>query len=378
MDIHRSAINGRPAYLILDSSEQVVELATDFMRSVALSTKNRADGTLELYAGKLRDFCAFLESHPILGQVRTDDAIVALSLPVIDEFYRACVARGLKTSTIRGYEVVIKLFTEWLSTEDAGKVHKVFLYEHTPFRTATPRRKMPRFLTPTQVVNLLQHMHWEVQRTATHFIYDTGVRISEVSRMRKSDLPDPSHYPAGQNYFPLFVHGSKGRGGETKERYTLISRPMLTRLHRYFRSRTYFTTHIWPEDQKPLFLNIYGDILTDYAIEAFISDAARRANMRGEASAHRLRHGTAYSVMRSNHGKTLLDNLVVVQKMFGHSDISTTEIYTDIPASAMLRITEPVDAPEIRTRLEEAEYILDETFLPEKKQATPRRIGRKK
>ena len=175
-------------------------------------------------------------------------------------------------------------------------------------------------------------------------------------------------------YYPLFVRGSKGLGGEIKQRYTMISRAVLSRLNRYFKTRVYFTNHDWPETEKPAFLNIFGEPITAVAIQKFIADALVRTHLK-EASPHRLRHGTAYSIMKSEQGKTLLDNLVVLQRALGHNQLSTTEIYTHIPAPVLHRMSVDCGEGETLFRFEEAQKILDATYIPEKNQPKIKRIG---
>ena len=330
MEIHRSRTGQKPSFLLLDLEERVAILPTNFIQALERSPQNKADGTLELYAGRIRDFCTFLEGHEVYGQVSVDDALRALGLPLLDEFYRACTARGLKPATVRGYEVTLKMFTDWLTTEEASRAREAALYENISYRTPKPSKRMPRYLTVEQVITLLMGMHWEVQRLIGHFIYDTGLRVSEVPRVLKRDLPLIEQYPSTQMYFPLFVRGSKGRGGQIKERYTMISRAVMVRFNRYFKTRAYFTNHDWPEAEKPALLNTFGEHLTAEAIQKFIADALARTCLT-DASPHRLRHGTAYSVMKSEHGKTLLDNLVILQRVLGHSLLSSTENYTHIP-----------------------------------------------
>lgn len=374
MEVHRSQTGKKPSYLLLDSEERVAVLPTNFIQSLELSSRNRAAGTLQLYANRLRDFCRFLEEHEVFGRVRVDDAIPAISLSLLDEFYRACSARRLGASTVRGYEVVLKLFTNWLTTEQANRVRDTAIYQNVSYRTKKPSKRMPRYLMVDDVIALLLGMHWEVHRLITHFIFDTGLRVSEVPRVLKEDIPLIERYPATQMYFPLFVRGSKGRGGDAKERYTIVSRAVLTRLNRYFSTRTYFTALDWPEAGRPAFLNTHGAQITAEAIQKFIADARDRAGLPA-ASPHRLRHGTAYSVMKSEHGKTLLDNLVVLQRALGHSQLSTTEIYAHIPAPVLHRMTEDGSGGNIRYRFEEAQKILESTYLPEKNQPRVKKIG---
>jgi integrase/recombinase XerD len=374
MEIHHSHSDQIPLYLLLDSAERVAILPTNFIQSLERSPRKKSDGTLKLYALRIRDFCSFLEEHIVFSQVCVDDAIRAMRLPLLDEFYLACSARGLKPSTVRGYEATLKMFTDWLTTEEANRAKETAIYENVPYRTSKPSQLMPRYLISEQVIELLKGMHWEVQRLIGHFIYDTGVRVSEVPRVLKQDIPLIEQYPSTQMYFPLLIRGSKGRGKQIKERYTIISRTVLVRLNRYFKTRAYFTNHDWSEKNKPAFLNTYGEPIRSHAIQKFIADALTRTRLT-EASPHRLRHGTAYSVMKSEHGKTLLDNLVVLQRILGHSQLSTTEIYTHIPAPVLQRMTEDSGDDENKFRFEEAQKILDSTYLTAKNEPKQKKIG---
>jgi integrase/recombinase XerD len=121
-------------------------------------------------------------------------------------------------------------------------------------------------------------------------------------------------------------------------------------------------------------LNVFGDPWSVDAIESLVLRARDRAKL-AEASCHRLRHGTSYSVLKSEHGKSMLDNLVILQKILGHSNIETTEIYTHIPAPVLEQLRTNYGKPEFQARFEEAQEIFDLTYLPEKKEPSKRRIG---
>ena len=60
------------------------------------------------------------------------------------------------------------------------------------------------------------------------------------------------------------------------------------------------------------------------------------------------------------------------------SKLATTEIYTHIPAPVLQQMTEARGPDEVRYRFEEAQKIIDATFLPEKSQRKVIVIGRKK
>lgn len=377
MPLHITQYESKPAFLFIDEEERVIELPTEYFRSLVTSPKTFAPGSLKRYAEKVRDLCSFLETHEVYGQLRVDDALRNLKIPAASAFYKALQGAGQGASTVRLAEVATRGFTNWLNSDEAKYVHRQPIYpENAQYRTPSPTKKQPRYLTHLQVIELIQTLHYEAQRLVVHFIYDTGLRISEVPRVRKSDLPDWRHYPEGQMYFPLIVKGSKGRGGKFKERQTIITKALLARIARHQNNKLYLFNFDFEENEKPALMNVFGEPWTEDAIEALISRGRDRARL-AEASAHRLRHGTAYSVLKSDHGKTMLDNLVILQKMLGHNDIGTTEIYTSVPAPVIAQIRSNYGQAEIQTRYEEAQEIFDCTYRPEKKEPPKRQIGGK-
>ena len=373
MELHTTRYDGRIAFLFVDEQERVVEYPTEWMRSLARSPRNYPDGTLCRYAEKFRDFGSFLEDHEVYGQVRLDAALAGLTRIPVSKFYTSLQAQGLKAATVRLAEAAIRSFTQWMSTDEARYAHSRTMFpKGSKLLTPAPQNRLPRYLTPLQIIQLLQALRFEAQRLVLHFMFDTGVRVSEVARVRLKDLPDWHHFPDGQMYFPLEIRGSKGRGGEPKARSTIISRPMLSRLARHHNTLKFRFNLDFSDDEKPAMLNVFGKPWTADAIEKMLEKAAAKTGI--EASAHRARHGTAYSILNSEHGRSFLDNLVIAQKVLGHTDITTTEIYTAIPAAMLQRLTSNYGQPEFSARYEEAQSIYDETYIPERREPVAREI----
>lgn len=354
-------------HTFFDDLERIVELPTAFLK---LKAGRLAMASRPLYARRIRELCQYLEHHPVFGQVRVDVAIGQLSLFVIEDFYRDLERRGLSSSTVRGYEITVREFCKWLASSHSGYTLKQNLYEGQTFLTKKPSTRLPSLTDVNRVIKLLRAMNFEEHRLVGHFMYDTGLRISEVPRVMKSDIPDPMLYPRDAMYFPLFVSGSKGRGDQFKPRATIITRAMLSRIHKYHNSKQYlmhYRQHACRSlnqhtNDYPAFLNTEGNPINKDAIENFIRDASLRGDVK--VSGHLLRHGTAYSVLRSEHGKSMLDNLIVAQKILGHADLSTTEIYTRVPAAALVRSSIGASNDPVIFRFEEAQLIFDETYMP--------------
>jgi integrase/recombinase XerD len=373
MELHKSKAN-KPRFMMLDDEERVAELPTRFLHSLegrrGKSKYSRL--SLERYAQKLHGFLDFFESE-LPSNVRIDDGIKLLELAHADDFYGYLQDEEMSDSTIHGYETVVKLFADWLTTAAAGRLHQFSIYEGVEPRTNTGQRHVPRFVLKETVIKLLKCMHIEEHRLPTHLMYDTGMRVSEVARAKLIDLPNVDEYPDDTDYYPLFVRGSKGRGGKVKERYTIISRPMLSRLRLYHNTPAYRDCIQWKLEDKPLLLNADGNELTSGGLRKAIRDARARSDIVEKLGPHKLRHGTAFSVMSSDLGDTLVDNLLLVKSLLGHSKLSTTEkTYTVIPAPVLHQIRE-ANKQAGRSRIDDANDILKATYLSRQKHTAHKR-----
>jgi site-specific recombinase XerD len=147
---------------------------------------------------------------------------------------------------------------------------------------------------------------------------------------------------------------------------------MLARVRRYHASLGYKLNKRWRmyDEEKPVFLSVNGMRLTPDSVFKFIDEAwKRQGGSPATVSPHRLRHGTAYSVLRSELGKTLLDKLLTVKSMFGHERITTTEMYADIPVAVLESLCGDRQA---KIKHVEAEEIYQATYLPEHKHVEKR------
>lgn len=357
--------NSQPVYTLFDSDERVVEHPTAYLGS--LRKLNRPSESQKQIANVLKTHCRWIEEESGLGQASIDTAIRDLVSDDILDWIIAQRSKGLTESTINNREVLTKEFYRWLTTSQGESVR-----DDVPWgrRNMTRRqhRNLPRFVTMEQVIRLLNATHNESQRVALHFLYDTGVRVSELVRMTKDLLPDERDWPDDVNYYPLVVPGSKSRHGQTyKLRFTIISRPVLARVKRYHATTRYLLSKEFSllDPKRPIFLNVHGQRLSVSSVQKTITAAwFCQGGRKGEMSAHRLRHGTAFSILQSEFGADMHDNLLILKNMFGHVDIKSTEVYTAIPMAALKSI-QGVKA--VRLKYDEAQQIYDATYLADAK-----------
>jgi integrase/recombinase XerC len=360
MFLHRDQDESFIRYTFFDADERVVILPTHYLRDLRL--KRQAESQRQI-AYVLKGFCQWLEES--LENTDVDEMLKVVMSDDILDWINEQRAGGISEGTIRNREVLVRELFKWLTTEKGGHSREEIPWSGRAI-TKNQHNRLPRFVTMEQVIALLNCLHNESQRVAAHFIFDTGLRVSELVRLTNSFLPDEKDWPTEANYYPLEVQGSKPYdGAKYKYRYTIVSRPMLARVRRYHSTRAYMLADDWGiyDPDKPVFLNVHGKKLTIDSVQKGIEAAwLRQGQHAKKVSPHRLRHGTAYSVLKSELGKELLENLVVLKSMLGHERIRTTETYTSIPLAALRSVA---GEGQIQFKYEEAQQIYEATYLPE-------------
>lgn len=373
MLLHKCYYQNSPLYTLFDSEERVVHHPTRYLER--LRRNKRPVESQRQIANIIKLHCEWLEKSPFFQGLLVDETLSLVAGDDILEWINDQREAEISENTIHNREVLVREMYKWLTTEEASVRRDTPWFNHN--YTKQPHSRLPRFLTAEQVIKLLLGMHNESQRAAAHFMFDTGVRISELIRLTRQHLPDESHYPDWFNYYPLRVPGSKPfDGGNYKMRDTIISRPMLARIRRYHSTPEYRLAKDWDvyDPDKPIFLNVNGEALSKHSIYDGVKTAWKRQGENpSEIYPHRLRHGTAYSVLKSELGKELLDNLLILKGMLGHESIKTTEIYSSIPIVVLQSLTA---CQEVKFRYEEADEIYRVTYLAAYKNTQKR--GRRK
>lgn len=259
--------------------------------------------TRQAYERDLRLFCKMLG-------FKNSDALVNVSREQITGYMTQLKERGLAAATIARKLAAIKAFYRFMTAEGYMDANPAEVVE-----AGTKGIKLPRVLSEDEVVRLLNQPDITTaegfrDRTMLEVLYATGMRVSELINLtlERVDL--------NMKYIIAFGKGSKERivplgsvAAEFLQQYLEKVRPKLTHEER--------NTNI-------VFLAFGGHELTRQRFWQIIRAYGRKANINKALTPHILRHSFA------TH---LLDNgadLRSVQELLGHSDISTTQIYTHL------------------------------------------------
>lgn len=259
--------------------------------------------TRQAYERDLRLFCKTLG-------FKNSDALVNVSREQITGYMTQLKEKGLAAATIARKLAAIKAFYRFMTAEGYMDANPAEVVE-----AGTKGIKLPRVLSEDEVVRLLNQPDITTaegfrDRTMLEVLYATGMRVSELISLtlERVDL--------NMKYIIAFGKGSKERivplgsvAAEFLQHYLEKVRPKLTHAGR--------NTNI-------VFLAFGGHELTRQRFWQIIRAYGRKASINKALTPHILRHSFA------TH---LLDNgadLRSVQELLGHSDISTTQIYTHL------------------------------------------------
>jgi len=147
-------------------------------------------------------------------------------------------------------------------------------------------------------------------------IYGAGLRVGELLELKKTDIDS--------DRMLIHIKGAKGK----KDRYTILSEKVLKLLREYYKKNK-------PKDY--LFEGQKGGKYSSESASQLFKRAAIKAKISKPVTLHTLRHSFATHLLEEGIG------IVHIQKLLGHSNISTTLIYTHIAKDTLINIKSPLD-----------------------------------
>ena len=289
--------------MTLTSDQAIIE---KFLDSLWLE-RGLSENTLKAYRQDLSSFSSWLDHQggTVLGVTRAQ----------VLQYLSDRMTQGLKARSTARCLSSLRALYRYLIREQS-------LAEDPTLRIENPRlgRPLPDTLTEGDVEKLLaapdlSTVIGQRDRTMLEVLYACGLRVSELTGLRLSEVN------LRQGVIRIVGKGSKERlvpmGEEAiawLQRYLSDARPELLKKNLA---------------QDAVFPSTRGVAMTRQTFWYRIKEHARMAGITKKLSPHTLRHAFATHLL--NHGA----DLRVVQLLLGHSDLSTTQIYTHIARQRM-------------------------------------------
>ena len=273
------------------------ELINEFLRYLLID-KGYSNNTIESYKNDLDKFLKFIEDIDI-NQITNQN---------LKEYIKYLNKETLNEKSISRNISCLKSFYKFLNIEK-------YIKENPSDILFQPKIKksLPNTLTEEEVLNLLNieltdNFSYR-NKAMLELIYATGLRVSELINLKLQDID------FSQDIIRTFGKGKKERIvpiGDFAKEYLKIY------IYEYRGSM------LKKENSEYLFLNNHGKQITRQGFFKILKKLAKEKGIEKELSPHTLRHSFASHLLK--YGA----DLRTIQELLGHSNISTTQIYTHV------------------------------------------------
>ena len=184
-------------------------------------------------------------------------------------------------------------------------------------RQAKREKTLPDVLSKEEIKSFLAVASVDIRFYCMYSIlYSAGLRINELLSLKPDDI-DVSR---------SLIHVRQGKG--KKDRYTLLSKPLVGKLSEY---RARYNPETW------LFERETGVQFSESIVSKKLKEIALEAGITKRVYPHLFRHSFATHLIEQG------TDLKIVQELLGHNNIKTTEVYVHIADTYKSKIKSPLD-----------------------------------
>jgi len=184
-------------------------------------------------------------------------------------------------------------------------------------KTHKLEKKLPTVLTKDEILKILNVIKNPKHRLLVEFMYSSGLRVSECVSLKIEDLDLNEKI------------GKIKHGKGNKERYIILSDNLIQHFNDYISKRKYNSQYIFSIKDSPI---------TIRQVQKVVSESAKRAGIKKRVFCHALRSSFATHLLEAG------TDIRVIQELLGHSDLSTTQIYTKVSTQQLKKVKSPLDS----------------------------------
>ena len=237
----------------------------------------------------------------------------------VRNYLRFAKNKGINSASAKDF-----LLSKISKDEPASVGHNVFALKYffreilnQNLNLPNPKRNktLPNILTVEEIRKMIEITSNIKHKLIIKVLYGCGLRVSEIVNLKKEDLNFEEDL--------MKIRLAKGK----KDRFVKIPESIKSELESYFQL----------DNSEVLFSSNCGGKLTKKTIAKIVQNSAKKAGIKKRVYPHLLRHSFATHLLESGV------DLRIIQKLLGHSDIKTTQIYTQISQASIKNIKSPLD-----------------------------------
>lgn len=266
-----------------------------------------SEHTIAAYRRDLRHLYCFVKERKVVEWN-------AVSITLAKQFPALLHRRGMAASSIQRTLSAARSFFKYLVASNAAHAN--------PFESVqAPKaaKKLPATLSVDEINSLLDKHDGSAlslrDRAMLELFYSSGLRLSELAVLEVDGID----MVAGQ---------TRVVGKGDKERIVPVGRKAVQAINEWLEVRG----ELADIEETALFVNQKGRRLSARGIQYSMQNWAQKNGLGRHLHPHMLRHSFASHILESS------GNLRAVQEMLGHSDISTTQIYTHLDFQHLAKV----------------------------------------
>ena len=282
-------------------SKGVMNTFLDEYETYLTKNKKLSANTLECYVRDVQQYIVFLEDRKLFD-IRT-------TCPEhVKDYMNSIKEQGVSSSTILRKLSSLRSYYRFL-------LQKNYIQQDPTLNFEGPKnkRKIPSILTTQEVNRLLEQPQGKDPKSVRdkamlELLYATGIRVSELISLKIDDIDINKRQ---------LICNSAG-----KKRIVPVEPGALRYLKAYIQDARHKL--IRNKNEKTLFVNFHGKPMTRQGFWKIVKFYKEKAKIDKDITPHTLRHSFAIRLLSKGA------DIKSVQEMLGHSDLSTTQIYTQL------------------------------------------------
>lgn len=279
--------------------------------------KSLSENTIESYFFDLKMLISFIREKTEINRINEIDEKILINYISYIGKKQSKKDKCYSEKSLYRMISVLKSFFKFLVIED--------IIQNNPAENLdSPKtaRLLPTVLTIDEVNKMLDSVDLNDKyglrdRAILETMYASGLRVSEVISLETNNI----FFEDG--FLRIFGKGSK-------ERIVPIGKSALGFIEKYFNEERVLLKN--QKSENFIFLNFRGSKLTRMAVWNIVKKFSKKAGIKKEIHPHTLRHTFATHLLEGGA------DIRIIQEMLGHSDISTTQIYTHIDKDYLIEV----------------------------------------
>ena len=261
--------------------------------------RSLSKNTVDAYIRDINNLAKFSKKKPL--KIKRDDIINYINFLNINKKSTRTQARII--SSIKTFYNYL-IFDEKINQNPSSEIYSPKLEKKLPIVLST--EEIDRIISSFN----LSKENSERNRTIIECLYSCGLRVTELVNLKISEI----------NFIDGYI---KIIGKGNKQRITPINKKLSTYL-KYYIDNIRSKLKIDKSNSDYLFLNRRGKKISRVLVFNIVKTACQKVGIKKNISPHTFRHSFATHLVEGGA------DLRAVQEMLGHSNITTTEIYTHL------------------------------------------------